>query len=143
MELNYVTRLGEQGFIDLINFCITKQNDRNLESGFLVKDSTVSSVRIHDEMDRRDLDGDRYLWVCSFDGVKVLDGYVVKDFDMAIDNTGLCGRATATDYTASMREFMAKRFGKEYIKAVYAHQMLKAEKEMNRLLGCLPKEKKI
>lgn len=143
MELRYITRLGELDFIELINFCIAKQNKRNMERGSSISDLAASSVVIHDEPDRRDLAGERYFWVCSYDGARVLDGYVIKDFDMAIDNVGVNRRETAADYTASMREFMTKRFGKEYIKAVYEHQVLEAEKEMNRLLECLPKEKRI
>lgn len=143
MELGYITRLGKTEFIDLINFCITKQNEKNVERGSFSLDTTVSSVVVHDESDRRDLAGERYFWVCSYDGARVLNGYVIKDFDMAIDNIGINGRETATDYTASMREFLTKRFGKEYIKAVYQHQVQEAEKEMNRLLECLPKEKRI
>ena len=143
MELSYVIQLGKQDFIDLINFCIEKQKERNVESGMFAPDVTVNGVTIHDEVERGDRVGDRYLWVSSYDCAKVLDGYVVKDFDMAIDNIGVYGRATATDYTASMREFMARRFGKEYIKAVYQYEVSKAEKEMEHLLNCLPKEKKI
>lgn len=143
MELEYITRLGESGFIELINFCIAKQNERNMERGKFVQESVVSGVTINDEPDRRDLAGERYFWVRSFDGNRVLNGYVVKDFDMAIDNVGAYGRETAADYTASMREFMTKRFGKEYIKAVYKHLVLEAEKEMNRLLDTLPKEKRL
>lgn len=143
MELSYITRLGKTEFIDLINFCITKQNEKNVERGSFSSDTTVSNVVVHDEPDRRDLAGERYFWVCSYDGVRVLNGYVIKDFDMAIDNVGINGRETAADYTASMREFLTKRFGKEYIKAVYQHQVQEAEKEMNRLLECLPKEKRI
>ena len=143
MELEYITRLGENDFIELINFCIAKQNKKNIERGLFSSESTVSGVVIHDELDRSDLAGERYFWVCSYDGARVLDGYVVKDFDLAIDNVGASGRETAADYTASMREFMTKRFGKGYIEAVYKHQVLEAEKEMNRLLECLPKEKRI
>lgn len=143
MELEFITRLGEQGFIELINFCIEKQNKRYQEEGISTQIFPIDGVVIHNELERKDLNGNYYIWVCSFYGERALSSYTIKDFYMNVDNIGLYGRSTAINYTTDMREFMAKLFGKEYIKALFQYQTSEAEKEMNRLLDCLSKEKKI
>lgn len=143
MELNYITQLGEQDFVELINFCIERQNKKYQKDGFPSHISSIGEVSIHGEIDRRDFEGNRYFWVCTFDGARVFDSYIVRDFNMEIASIGSYGRHVLVDYTTDMREFMAKRFGKEYIKSLYQYQVSEAEKEMKRLMGCLPKEKKI
>lgn len=143
MELEFITKLGEQGFIELINFCIQKQNQRYQEDGIASRIYSVNRIIMHDEIDRKDLDGNRYFWICSFYNERVLNSYRIKDFEMTVDNIGLYGRNIAIDYTKDMREFMAKRYGKEYIKAFFKHQTAETEKEMHRLLDSLEKEKKI
>lgn len=143
MSLKYITQLGKTEFIELINFCIEGQNRRGQEKGTFSQEQLVSDVTVYDEIDRRDGDGKRYYFVCSFDGARVLNSYEVRDFSMTISDGGFYGIVTAADYTDDMREFMAKRFGKPYIKSLYQHQVSRAEKEMNRLLDVLPKEKKL
>lgn len=141
MELDFITRLEEQDLIELINFCIKKQNEKYQEVGFAKWICLIDNIVVYNEINRKDVEGNCYFWICTFNGARVLDNYRIKDFEMMVDNIGLYGRNIAIDYTQYMREFMAKHFGKEYIQALFQYQTKQAEKEMQRLLDVLGKEK--
>ena len=121
-NIKFVTRLDETEMIDIINACKADK----AKGGYFEK---IGYVVIHGEEDRRDLNGNKYLWVQTGVGSLVLDSYKITDYEMETKPTF----NHPADLTKELRAALAKRFGEEYITSLLSHNISLAQEEAEQL----------
>lgn len=124
----FLDRLSDEDFVDLVNLC---NGTENYFAGIDLND-TIDLVLISNEDDRCLESGERYYWLRGVrrgDVPKFIGQYKATDFWMAS-----CEPFTAQrDCTPIFREYMAKKFGTEYLDSLYEHNVASALAERKAL----------
>lgn len=124
----FLDRLTEEDFVELMNLC---NKEDNYFSG-IDSNNTVDLVLTSNEEDRCLENGERYYWlrgVIRGDNPKFIGQYKATDFWMVA-----CDFFTPQrDCSSILREFLAKRFGAEYLDKLYEHNVAMALAEREAL----------
>ena len=115
----YLDRLSNEDFVCLINLCLFGSPDVSE----IDEDRMMDLALVADEEDRRLINGDRYFWIRG-----VRRGEIPRfngDFK-ATDFWMSSSAQDQTDYTNILREFLARKFGAEYLDSLYAYHVNRA-----------------
>ncbi len=124
----FLDRLNDEDFVELVNLC---NSGENYFAGIDLND-TIDLVLISNEVDRCLESGERYYWLRGVkrgDIPKFLGQYKATDYWMASCETFTPQR----DCTAILREYLAKKFGVEYLDSLYEHNVADALAERKAL----------
>lgn len=130
MDLEFLNKLTEEEIIELIYYCISSKKDFEELKG--VK---INKVTLWNEVDRKDINGNRYVIIHSLVG-----SFKANDFYMSSEN--MVNPHLNTDFSSQLREFMTRKIGERYIKAFYDMQMQEAKIESERLTDYLNNARK-
>lgn len=125
MDLNFLDKLTKEEIVILINCCIDYINALE-ETKIIIKEPHIERVVLWNEVDRRDIYGNRYIQIKTSNG-----DYIANDFYMS--STNVVNPHLNVDLSAPLRVFMTKRFGERYIKALFNMRVGEAEVESERL----------
>ena len=124
----FLDRLSDEDFVELVNLC---NGGENYFAGIDLND-TIDLVLISNEVDRCLESGERYYWLRGVkrgDVPKFLGQYKATDYWMASCETFTPQR----DCTVILREYLARKFGTEYLNSLYEHNMAMALAEREAL----------
>ena len=126
----FLDRLSNEDFVYLINLCINGE----IEISDLDENSIVDLALVADEEDRKLVNGDRYFWLRGVrrgEIPKFLGEFKATDFWMASVS------GDSKDYSNILREFLARKFGSEYLDSLYQYHVNCALAERATLEGKL------
>ena len=112
----FLDRLSDEDFVELVNLC---------NHDIVLNSPSIDLVLVSNEDDRCLESGERYYWLRGVkrgDIPKFLGQYKATDYWMASCETFTPQR----DCTAILREYLAKKFGVEYLDSLYNHNVANA-----------------
>lgn len=137
-ELRFLNQLNESEILSLINLSIINFNAQN-ESP--VKERAVDYISIYAEEDRRDPKGNRYMYVTTASqGNFVGLPYSITDFTMT--RLDLMSPRFSIDFSDTVKAYMTKKFGQEYIEALHNLRVQEADAESQILQQYLSSTRK-
>lgn len=126
--VEFFLRLSQDDVKELIADCIKSDLDKG---GWSVGNHTADEVLIYVEEDRKDLNGERWAWVRGVSHARSIPNffasYRVNDFYMSFEEH------LSHEYNNVLRAFMTRKFGEEYIEALYARRVSEATLESKQL----------
>lgn len=129
MNLNFITELTNEEWVALINFCAQHHSKKEEKTS----PRTVTWAQVFDEVDRKDLKGNRYTLISTGDGAVSLNFYRVTDFCMSTEDVGMFGAYPPVVLNEELRIFLTTRFGENYLKALEQYHQKEMEEELAML----------
>ncbi len=124
----FLDKLSEEEIVELVNLCNMEEN-RIL--GFDLNEE-IDFALVSNEEGRRLVSGERYYFLRGIKRgaiPKFIGDYKATDFWMA----SCLPLHKENDYSHILREFLARKFGTEYLDALYEHHIAEAQEERKDL----------
>lgn len=137
MNLYFLKELDTEDFSDLINFCMfEKLSQFEEEFDFnMLKPEDVFVSLYKDEF------SDEYVIVnTSYDIENLGNVYVIDDYNMYSINYE---EKVSETFDKELRRFMSRKFGGDYIEALYHNELSRCNDEVNELMDYIDSKKKI
>lgn len=126
--MKFFLRLSKDEVIELINLCMA---DSEAKGSWTSAGDRADEVLIYAEDERQNEDGERYAWVR---GISNKSGFPSYFASFRINDFYMCyGDNLPYHYNEVLRAFMTRKFGEEYIKALYNQRLDEATLESKQL----------
>lgn len=128
-ELHFVNRLERSEIISLINEIMLTGGTHGLPTSSI--SNFVTDIGLLNELDRCDIDGERYILVYPYNGPKHFEPFKLTDFNMQRINS--ISGIPYEDYSLFLKKFLTRKFDKTYLEALRAKRNEELEQEIAQL----------